>query len=182
MKQGVKILAVLMQIIFAALYAFGTNLCSQTSCKANSYISLALILIALIIFDIYFLKFYPRFKKIQEKYLIVIIVIFPLLFYLIGLLLNFLTIRPLSVIIIGAVWIVVSRLLWMYLQKGKLSLFVTECLALTSLFFLIFSIIFLIANLNFAISSYLKYKSPKNDIYIVGNKGMKSTFLSYKFR
>lgn len=182
MTQNIKYGAVAGQIIFAWIYASGTNYCSKKSCSANSYLSFALILLTLGIFDFYFLKFYPRFKKIPANIFTVIILVFPILFYLCGLLLNALTKRALSVIIVGVSITIISRALWMLLARGKFSLKITEYLALKSLFLLIFAIIFLVTNLNFAISAFLKYNSPTNDVYIVGNKGLKSSFLNYKFR
>lgn len=182
MTQNIKILAIAEQIIFAWIYATGTNFCTKKNCVANGYISFLLILLALGIFDWYFLKLYPKFKKIPSNIFTFIILAFPILFYLCCLILNMLTKRTLSVIVIGALIAVISRTLWMYLARGKFSLKITEYLALKSLFLLITSAIFLIANLNFAISSYLKYINPSNDVYITENRGLKSNFLNYKFR
>jgi len=182
MTQNIKYGAIVGQILFAWFYALNTNFCTKKSCSANSFVSFGLILLALGIFDWYFLKFFPKFKKIPPKIFTAIILVFPILFYLCGLLLNALTKRALSVIIVGVLIAIISRALWMYIARGVFSQKLTEYLALKSLFLLIFAIIFLAANLNLAISAYLKYKSPKNDIYIVGNKGMKSSFLNYKFR
>ena len=182
MSQNIKYAAAAGQVIFAWIYANSTNYCIRKSCSANSYLSFVLILAALAVLDWYFLKFYPRFKKIPTNIFTGIVLIFPLIFYLCGILLNLLTGRALSIIIVGVLLAAAYRLLWMYLAKGKIPLKLTEYLALTSLYLLIFSVIFLIANLNFAISAYLTYDSPNTDIYIVGNKGIKSSFLNYKFR
>ena len=182
MTQNIKVIALVGQAVFAWFYSFETNYCTKKSCSSNSYVSFILILAALALFDWYFLRFYPRFKKIPIKIFTIIILVFPLLLYLGGVILNDLTKRPLSVLIIGILIAVAYRALWIYLARGKLSLQQTEYLALTSLFLLIFSSVFLIANLNLAVSSYLTYHNPNNDIYIVGNGGKKSTFLNYKFR
>lgn len=182
MSQNIKYGAVAGQIIFAWIYASATNYCTKESCNSNSYLSFALILLTLGIFDWYFLKFYGRFKKIPHNMFTVIVLIFPILLYLCGILFNALTKRALSVIIVGVVMAIISRTLWIYISRSVFSQKLTEYLALKSLFLLIFAGIYLSTNLNFAISAYLKYKSPKNDIYIVGNKGIKSTFLNYKFR
>lgn len=179
MTKTTKALSILGQIIFAWLYAGATNYCSTTKCTANSYISFILILISFVVLDLYFLKLYPRFKNIPHNILVAIILLFPVLCYLGGILLNAITSRPLSVIIIGLAIAIISRVLWMVLARGAFAPKIVEYLALKSLFLLILAVGFLIANLNFAISSYLKYSSKKADIYIVGPK---STFINYKFR
>jgi len=182
MTQNIKYGAIAGQVLFAWIYANSTNFCIRKSCTTNSYLSFVLILAALAVFDWYFLKFYPRFKKIPSNIFTYIILAFPVLFYIFGLIFNYLTGRPLTIIIVGLLLAAGYRALWMYLAKGKIPLKLTEYLALVSLFLLSMSIIFLIANLNFAISAFMIYDSPNADIYIVGNNGLKSSFLNYKFR
>lgn len=179
MSKSIKILAVLGQILFAWLYSSATNFCGSSSCSAKSYISFILIIISFIVLDLYFLKLYPKFKKIPSGILTTIVLLFPVLFYLAAIFLNAVTRRPLSVIIIGVILIIVSQVLWRLLARGIFSLKLAEYLALKSILLLILAIGFLIANLNFAISSYKKYYSPNNDVYVVDEK---STFINYKFR
>ena len=182
MTKNIKIFAIAGQILFALIYSLATNFCHNSKCSANSYVSFVVILASFAIFDWYFLKLYPRFKNIPHNILVGIILLFPVLFYLCGLILNALTAKPLSVIIIGVVVAILSRALWMFLARGKLSPKLTEYLALKSLFLLILAVGFLAANLNFAISSYLKYINVYSDVYIDGNEGKKSNFIDYKFR
>jgi len=179
MSKSIKILAVLGQVLFVWIYSSTTNFCSASSCVAKSYISFILIIISFIVLDLYFLKLYPKFKKIPSAMLITIVLLSPVLFYLAGIILNTITRRPLSVIIIGLILIIVSQVLWRLMSRGIFSLKLAECLALKSIFLLIVAVGFLIANLNFAISSYKQYYSPNNDVYVVNEK---STFINYKFR
>lgn len=182
MTKTIKILAILGQILFAWFYSSATNSCSITKCAANSYLSFILIGASFVALDLYFLRLYPRFKSIPHNMFIAIILLFPVLYYLGGIILNALTQRPLSVIIVGITIAILSRILWMILARGIFSPKLVEYLAIKSIFLLVLSVGFLIANLNFAISSYLKYSSISNDIYIVENNGIKSTFINYKFR
>jgi len=182
MTKMIKTLALLGQIIFAWLYAFATNSCNAKSCSANSYFSFALIMIFFLLFDFYFLGLLPRFKKISKTLFKIVILLFPVLFYVCGIILNLITKKSLSVIIAGIILILLSRALWIALGRIKMPPVLIEYLALNSLFLLILGLGFLAANLNFAISSYLKYASAKNDSYIVENHGIKSNFINYRFR
>ena len=181
MTQTTKLLAIFGQVLFAWIYSSGTNYCYASKCTANSYLAFILILVAFGALDFYFLKFFPRFKNIPKKIFIPLILLFPVIFYICAIILNALTRKPLSVIIFAILLITLSRGLWMVLAKGLFSKIMTEYLALTSFILLYLAAGFLIANLNFAISSYLKYYSPRNDIYITENLGKKVNFLFYKF-
>lgn len=182
MSKNIKILAILGQVLFAWIYSSATNFCDSSGCSARSYISFGLILIIFAVLDWQFLNLYQRFKNISKNILTAIVLLFPVAFYFAGLILNSMTRKPISVIIIGLLIIILSRVLWMFLARGKFLPKVTEYLALVSFFALVVAIGFLAANLNFAISSYLKYHSPYSDIYITGNKGNKVNFINYKFR
>lgn len=182
MSNSIKISAVLGQILFAWIYSLATNYCSSTKCTANNFIAFFLILASFVAFDWYFLKLYPRFKQIPHNILIAIALFFPVLFYLGGIILNAITSTPLTVIAVGVAIGISSRILWMVLARGFLSPKHVEYLALKSLYLFILAVGFLIASLNFAISSYLKYSSVVSDSYIVENNGNKSTFINYKFR
>lgn len=182
MSKSIKILAILGQVLFAWIYSSATNFCNAGDCVAKSYISFILIVVSFAIFDLYFLKLYPRFKNISQNVLTAIILIFPILFYLVGIILNAITKKPLSVIVVGIIIIILSYALWMVIARVKFSQKLTEYLAIKSYFLFIVAVGFLIASLNFAISSYLKYSSPYSDVYITENNGKKVNFINYKFR